>query len=232
MREEQRLLRQRPIIRSMDYDLYWQARKERVPPPRVYYIAPLLTPGSSVLDVGCGDGELFEYANATVANLDWHGIDVSPAAIEKSRRKGMQCTVSDITSSAFLGDTSVFDYLVISEVLEHIMCPEQVIEHCLKKFRRGLIVTLPNIAYYKHRWRMLTGRFPKQWSWHPSEHIRFWSIPDFDDWLKLRGVASWKMLTTNGFPLENERFPQWHRWWPNLLAEGCIYFIRPEDVRS
>lgn len=213
-----------PVLPEMDYERYWEFRAARPLPPRVCAITELLCPNSSVLDIGCGDGELYSYATRKVDSLDWFGLDVSTIALEKARKKGMRCMQADITRPGFEVPDQ-YDYIVITEVLEHILNPEQVLRKVASRFRLALILTIPNIAYYKHRWRMLTGRFPIQWQWHPSEHVRYWSFTDFGATLEALGFARYCMLTTNGFPFENASEPGWHRAWPNMLAEGAVFYI-------
>jgi methionine biosynthesis protein MetW len=212
------------LLENMDYEAYWQIRQGRPYPPRVYEITPLIESNSSVLDIGCGDGELFRYAKDKVSRLQWEGVDISETALRKSRAAGMLCRQGDISKSDFQIHQT-YDYIVISEVLEHIANPEDVLSKARGHFRKSLILTVPNIAYYKHRFRMMGGRFPVQWQWHPSEHIRFWSLVDFDQFLKEQGFPKFRKLSTNGFPYENARSPMWHRLWPNLLAEGAVYVI-------
>lgn len=213
-----------PLLPDMNYDLYWKVRQARPLPPRVYAITELLEPNTSVLDIGCGDGELYSYVTKKLENIDWYGLDVSQIALDKAAAKGMQCAQADITNEGFTLDRS-YDYIVVTEVLEHIINPEKVLLKIKPYFNKALILTVPNIAYYKHRWRMCLGRFPIQWQWHPSEHIRYWSLKDFAAMLTYLGFEKYRLITTNGFPYENKNQPKWHRFSPNLLAEGAIFYV-------
>jgi len=214
-------------LTHIDYELYWRARAPWPYPPRVYVIASLLERGSSVFDVGCGDGELFDYAASRVPGLDWQGLDISAVAVERAQAKGMRADVTDVTAPGF-ALAGTYDYIVISEVLEHISDPERLLDTVRAHYRKGLILTVPNICYYKHRIRALMGRFPVQWQWHPAEHIRFWSLADFRQLLSSRGLLGGRMITTNGFPFERRVTPRWHRLWPNLLAEGAVFVVPPQ----
>lgn len=217
----------RPKIDAMDYDEYWRVRGGREYPPRVECITNKLEDDSSVLDIGCGDGELYEHARANLNNVDWFGIDLSTAALRKAKDKGIRCEQADVSKEKFVVEGS-YDYIIVSELLEHIMNPEGLLRKLKGKYRKALIISVPNIAYYKHRIRFLFGGFPVQWQWHPSEHIRYWSVKDFGFMLKELGFDEYKIVSTNGFPYENRYRPNIHRVWPNLLAEGVLFIVPPQ----
>lgn len=214
---------QQCIIDEMDYDHYWKVRKERPIPARAYVFSRLIEPGSTVLDVGCGDGEIFQYLSQH-NNIKAKGIDVSEVAVQKATQKGLDAYVLDITKDPFPFENK-FDYVLASEVLEHVFNPEQVLKKLEDRFLKGLIVTIPNIGYYQHRIRMLTGRFPIQWQWHPSEHIRYWTVKDFEQFVIDEGFCVKKIISSNGFPFVERYYPNLHNIWPNLLGEVVVFLL-------
>jgi len=50
-------------------------------------LAPLVTPGDSLLDVGCGSGYLFHSLKRRRVQVEYHGIDAAPTLIAIGRRE-------------------------------------------------------------------------------------------------------------------------------------------------
>lgn len=50
-------------------------------------LAPLVAPGDTVLDVGCGSGYLFHSLRSRGIPVEYHGIDASPSFVEIGRRE-------------------------------------------------------------------------------------------------------------------------------------------------
>jgi methionine biosynthesis protein MetW len=87
-------------------------------------ITSMIDEGSSVLDIGCGDGNLLQYLSRE-KKIKAFGVDVSSKAVDLRRKRGIEAQVADLTKEGFqLSGT--YDYAVISEVLEHLPNPEQL----------------------------------------------------------------------------------------------------------
>ena len=97
----------------------------------------------SVLDVGCGTGNLADYYFG-----DYTGFDISEVATKKAkeiRRKDACFAVRDCTYPEYIGETK-YDTIVISELLEHIDNDEILFSN-IKKWAKPdarLIITCPN----------------------------------------------------------------------------------------
>ncbi len=81
-------------------------------------------PGS-VLDLGCGEGQALEAAE----NLGWDitGVEISPAAVEKSRNKGFKnvfCSPLEQLDDLGIGS---FDIISLFDVLDHVRRPVEVL---------------------------------------------------------------------------------------------------------
>ena len=133
-----------------------------------------------MLDVGCGDGFLMEFLTRT-RKAHCQGSDISEVSVRLAQKRGFDAKVVDAMSDEFYADSS-YDYIVVCELSEHISNPEKLIAKLRGAYNRALLVSVPSSAYFKHRPRLLCGRFPIQWGWHPSEHLRYWSVPDFRWW--------------------------------------------------
>ena len=201
----------------MDYDGYWRAKGDMLFTGRCPVFAGLIAPGSSVLDIGCGEGTTLKFLEDKLG-IRGSGIDISPEAVSMARKKGVAASQGDASSEDFR-IAEVYDHIIISEVLEHIPNPEALLSKVKGRFRTSLIISIPNSAYYLHRLRLLFGRFPVQWAWHPGEHLRFWSLTDFRELLEGTGFEIVSVKTHSGFLFL-------HGLWPNLFADSAVFEIK------
>lgn len=179
------VFRYRPYkIGDMDYEEYWDYRKstgKKGLKPRDFVIANLIKDGSSVLDVGCGNGRLLEFL-INEKGVTGHGIDNSDTALDMVREKGITAYKCDL-SNGNIPINQTYDYIVMSEIIEHLPDSEKLMKSVQDMFSESLIVTFPNIGHFTYRLRLLLGRFPECWKWHPGEHVRFWTKKDFKYWV-------------------------------------------------
>ena len=205
-------------LERMDYDAYWASLSQVTwLPQRVPIIAERIEPGASVLDLGCGDGTLLAYL-AETRQARVSGIDVSNQALELSRQKGLQdLRQADLSALDFTLE-GCYDYIIVTEVLEHIPNPEDLMQKLSEHFERAILVSIPNIGFYKHRLRLAFGRFPQQWGKHPGEHLRFWTLTDFRWWVQRLGYRVLEQVPTNGFP-------RLFRIMPGLFANQVVFVI-------
>lgn len=204
-------------LSGMDYDKYWRAKGDMLFTGRCPVLAALVSPGSSVLDIGCGEGTTLKYLREKTGARG-RGLDISSEAVEMARSKGVAAEKADVSAPDFRID-GVYDHIIISEVLEHIPNPEALLSKVKGRFKVSLLVSIPNSAYYIHRLRLLFGRFPVQWAWHPGEHLRFWSLTDFRELLEESGFEIISVRTHSGFLFL-------HGLWPNLFADSAIFEVK------
>lgn len=100
-----------------------------------------LTPGESLLDVGCGTGSLAIAAKCRVGQQGQvFGIDASPEMIARARSKttsaGIEVSFGTAVAEALPFDDATFDAVVSTLMLHHL--PRQVRQQCLKEIRRVL----------------------------------------------------------------------------------------------
>jgi len=167
-----------PELRIYNYEKYHASGVVSPCPLRVKLISDWIEPGSTVLDVGCGEGLIAEKISRK-KKVDFYGIDVSVHAISEFIKKGFKGEVRDIEAEG-LNLKTRYDYILFVEVLEHIKLPQKVLIEACEQARKGVIVTLPNSAFIRWRSQMLRGYFPRQ----SFTHLHFWSIDDFELFLK------------------------------------------------
>lgn len=215
-------------IKKIDYNDYWAHRgfvintklKEREE-----IILNFIPKGSKVLDIGCGNSLL-------PVKLKEKGVavavaDISDIVLKGYGAYGIVSVQVDLEKPLEIVLNKKYDYIVLSEVLEHLTNPEEVVA-VMKKNAKNLIITIPNSAFYRFRLHLFfVGRFFTQWVYHPSEHVRYWSHTDFLDWICSRGLTLIKSEASNGLKLFG--LPLF-RIWPNLFGHQICYFVKTNEL--
>lgn len=114
-----------------------------------------------LLDVGCGDGRLARLIRAACPGVSIHGCDLSAAAL--SCTEGLDRSyVVDLDQEPLPEPDASLDMVIGSEVIEHLMNPRYVLGEIKRTLRPGgrLLVTVPNVAFWRFRWQAVTGRVP------------------------------------------------------------------------
>ena len=100
-------------------------------------IAGLIEPGSRVLDVGCGDGTLLHYL-VDRKNVDGRGIELSQEGVNVGVRNGLSVIQGDADTDLADFPENAFDYVVLSQTLQAVRDPRQVLEQLLRIGRRAM----------------------------------------------------------------------------------------------
>jgi ubiquinone/menaquinone biosynthesis C-methylase UbiE len=96
------------------------SRTRRLPWRELTFIKKFVSPGDFVLDLGCGNGRLFQLFSDL--NISYVGLDVSAALIEEAQktyvRQGAQFIISDALKLPF--NSASFDVVFSIALLHHI----------------------------------------------------------------------------------------------------------------
>jgi methionine biosynthesis protein MetW len=113
-----------------------------------------------VLDVAGGDGLLLSLLRERKGFDSLTLLDISPVAVEKAKRKGLDAQVSDITKP-FPFEDNTFGTACALDVLEHLYDPLPTLQEMARVARRAVVI-VPNFHYWKDRLQMLIGQVPFQ----------------------------------------------------------------------
>ena len=183
-------------------------------------IESLIAPNSTVLDVGCGDGQLL--ANLIRdKGIQGEGIELRQEFVLDCVCRGLPTIQQDIEEGlGYYADKS-FDYVILSQTVQTLQDPEKVFTEVLRVGKK-VIVSFPNFAHWRCRVQLLLrGRAPVTqplpFSWHDSPNIHVVSLKDFDAFAAKLGAKVEKRV-----PLVKTR-KKAVRIAPNLFAEQAIY---------
>jgi len=145
-------------------------------------IASLIEPGSRVLDLGCGDGDLLSLL-ATNRNTSGMGVDIDLHHLIASMDKKLNVFQGDIDQDLSVIPDGAYDYVVLSQTLQVVRRPREVLHEMLRIAREG-IVSFPNFANWHNRLRLgLTGRMPMTealpFEWYNTPNIHLATLKDF-----------------------------------------------------
>jgi 2-polyprenyl-3-methyl-5-hydroxy-6-metoxy-1,4-benzoquinol methylase len=100
-------------------------------------VTAIVPPPAALLDVGCGNGEFLGLAKA--AGYAAHGIDVSEAAAESCRQRGLEVCAGDFLSRS-LGQQ--FDIITMWDVMEHLRSPRDFAQRASSLLAPGGVLLL------------------------------------------------------------------------------------------
>ena len=128
--------------------------------PDLAVIADHVAPGSRVLDVGCGDGELMAVLRdeqAASMRAGWRSI---PRKSRSASRAGFRWSRATPTRDLADYPDGAFDYAILSQTLQTAERPDLMLEQLLRIGRKAF-VSFPNFAHWRMRASLLwNGRMP------------------------------------------------------------------------
>ncbi len=143
------------------------------------------TGNKKILDIGCGEG----YLGAAIAKNNNYivGVDISRKSVEKAKIILNDAVVLDIQEQKVPYPNKYFDVIVITEVIEHLLVPEKVLEEASRLLKDDgfMIITTPNFLLFSNRIKILFGKFEYTKSgFFDRGHIHFFHINSFEKMLK------------------------------------------------
>lgn len=183
-------------------------------------ISELVPEGARVLDLGCGDGALLQWLKEN-KRVEGRGIELKPELAQRAAARGVPVYHGDLESSLGEYPDGAFDYVILSQTLQELRRPLEVIEQMLR-IGRHAIVAFPNFGHWRVRLSHLcSGRAPRTrlfpHAWHSSPNIHFLTVLDFEETARQQRWRIEKRLFLSG----NSQL----RFAPNWRAEIAVYLL-------
>ena len=189
-------------------------------------IANSIQKEKSILDVGCGDGELMKFIYENISKKI-RGLEISKDNVQKCIRKGLTVIEGNAEMDLQQFPSNSFDYVILSQTLQAFLNPEKVISDLLR-IGKTSIVTIPNFGFWKVRFNLLfkgtmpvTRTLPNEWYNTPNLHMC--SIKDFVNFCNDRKINLFKSLA-----LTNNKVSSINKFnlnFKNLTSELGIFLI-------
>lgn len=155
-------------------------------------ITDWIEPEASVLELGCGNGELLSLIKER-KNARAHGIEIDGGGVRECVRRGLDVLHEQADEALADYSDNAFDYVVFNDSLQRVVDrPEIVIREALRVGRK-VIVTVPNFAHVRSRFQIFfRGRTPVTaslpYEWYNTPNLHFLSIKDFESFLRKRDI--------------------------------------------
>ncbi|MHB9035931.1 MAG: class I SAM-dependent methyltransferase [Armatimonadota bacterium] len=137
-----------------------------------------VSPNSTVLDVGCATGIMTRALKQRLA-CKVTAVDVSDDMIQVAAPYADEVIVGDISRAETRQRLSgPYDCIVFADVLEHLADPWEMLRWARKMLSSGgcVVASIPNVAYYRVRLRLLFGRFEyTRFGILDDTHLRFFT---------------------------------------------------------
>jgi len=115
-----------------------------------------------ILDLGCGNGAQTKYIMKLVSATEAYGIDIDQTNLKEAEKNGINGLRADLNTDKLPFDDEYFDLIILSEVIEHLLNPDNALEEAYRVLKSGgtFIVTTPNLSSWMNRIYLLLGYQP------------------------------------------------------------------------
>lgn len=188
--------------------------------PDLAVIADWISPGTHVLDLGCGDGTLLAHLVGH-KQCRGYGVEIDPASVLACARRGVDVVQRNIEDGLGMFRGGRFDIVVLSMAIQATHRTEEVLLDMSQVAAEG-IVSFPNFGHWSHLKSLLGGRMPvtreMPYQWYDTPNLHLTTLHDFEDLLaKLSLDIVDRIALDEGRPV---------RWLASKRATQAIYRFR------
>jgi methionine biosynthesis protein MetW len=189
-------------------------------------IAEMVTPGTRVLDVGCGDGTLLRLL-AEKRGVDGRGIELSQAGVNSCVAQGLAVIQGDADTDLVYYPDLAFDYAILSQTIQATYSPRDVLKQLLRIGRRA-VVSFPNFGHWRVRTGlMFGGKMPTTDNlpdrWYDTPNIHLCTIKDFLDLCKDVGAKVERAHALNAYG--SKMGVSMPLFMQNLFGEQAVFLL-------
>jgi len=182
-------------------------------------IIDLITPGTRVLDLGCGSGALLQRLRDE-KDVVGCGVELEQDSVIQCVERGIRVMRLDLDDGLGGFPDLSYEYVILSRTLQQLMRPDLVLKEMMRVGSKS-IITFPNFGHWRVALQyLIQGRVP-QCSTHPhpwfnTPDIHPVTITDFRDFIKEIGGKIEREIHIIG------NVPREDAFWANRRAEwGC-----------
>lgn len=138
-----------------------------------------------ILDIGCGSGLMADFLSNDSIIIDGIEIDddAKNAALRKNIYRNIELvSIEEIDKSELESKFDKYDYIILADLLEHLISPYDVIEklQCILKEDGQLLISIPNISHIDIIENLLNNKFNyNDVGLLDTTHLRFYTLSSF-----------------------------------------------------
>ena len=150
----------------------------------------LIEPPATVLDLGCGNGELLERLAAR--GIRGRGVDIEERSIIECLSRGLSVFQGNLDEGLRDYASGAYDYVILNQTLQVVTRPTFVLREMLRVGQKA-IVSFPNFGHLRVRLQLLlTGRMPVTgnlpYQWYETPNIHTCTRRDFIAYCSANGI--------------------------------------------
>jgi len=175
---------------------------------------------ASVLDLGCGDGELLSLL-IRQKSVHAQGIELSEQAAHNCITAGLSVYQQDIDTGLTEYANKSVDYVILNQTLQQVKKPDFAIKEALRVGKK-VIVGFPNFCYITDRFQIFfKGKVPVSsslpYEWYDTPNLHFLSIADFKTYCRKNKIN----IEKAAFISKNKMV----KVLPNLFGEVGLFLL-------
>ena len=193
-------------------------------------ISRMVEPGSRVLDIGCGDGDLLDVL-VHQSGADARGLELYREGVNAAVARGLSVVQGNADTDLVDYPDNGFDYVILSQTLQAMRDTRECLRQMLRIGRRG-IVSFPNFGHWRVRLKLsFGGRMPDtdtlDLPWYNTPNIHLCTIRDFVNLCDDLGITIEERFTINA----HGKVSRWKRplWWVNLFGDQGLFVLSYDD---